>query len=104
MDKRRIVVTKGNSEDREGLFLPYPGRNEEIELAPDLAGALQSCLREPCDRLYVSLFAADPAELTSLAMFRAMKPTQHLVLVVDPSIRSLVEDLNLADECLTFEN
>ena len=104
MDKRRIVVTKGSSEDSDGLFLPHAERDEEIELAPDLAGALQSCLKSPCERLYVSLFAADPTELTSLSMFRAMKPKQHLVLVVDPSIRTLVEDLRLADECLTFEN
>jgi len=104
MEKRRIVVARGSSEDREGLFLPYPRRGEEIELAKDLAGALQSCLESPCDRLYISLFSADPSELTSLAIFRAMKPAQHLVLVVDPSIRTLVESMGLADECLTFEN
>jgi hypothetical protein len=104
VEKRRIVVTKGSSDDRDGMFLPYAGRNEQIELASDLAGALQSCLDAPCERLYVSLFQADPAELTSLAMFRAMKPSQHVVLVVDPSIRALVEGMHLADECLTFEN
>jgi hypothetical protein len=104
MPKRRIVVAKGSSEEREGLFVPYPRRGEEIELAPNLAGALQACLDRPCARLYVSLFAADPAELTSLAMFRKIRPLQHLVLVVDPAIRGLVEDLHLADECLTFES
>lgn len=104
MEKRRIVVARGSSEDREGLFLPHPRRGDQIELARDLADALQSCLDSPCDRLYVSLFSADPNELTSLAMFRAMKPAQHLVLVVDPAIRPLVEGLGLADECLTFEN
>ena len=72
MEKRRIVVARGSSDDREGLFLPYPGRGEEIELAKDLADALKSCIDAPCERLYVSLFSADPDELTSLAMFRAM--------------------------------
>jgi len=104
METRRIVVTRGSSEDREGLFLPHPRRGDRIELARDLADAFRSCFESPCDRLYVSLFAADPSELTSLAMFRAMKPSQHLVLVVDPEIRSLVETLDVADEYLTFEN
>ena len=104
MDKRRIVVARGGSDAREGLFLPYPGRGEEIELARDLADALKSCLEAPCERLYVSLFSAEPHELTSLALFRSMKPSQHLVLVVDPAIRLLIEGMNLADECLIFEN
>ena len=104
MDERRIVVTMASSEDREGFFVPHTQRGEEVELAEDLAEALKSCLERPCERLYVSLFSANPAELTSLALFRTMKPLQYVVLVVDPEIKSLVEDLDLGDEFLTFEN
>lgn len=104
MEKRRIIVTRGSSQDREGFFLPWAEKDEVVELAENLGEALQTCLDQPCARLYVSLFSAEPGELTSLAMFRAMKPSQYLVLVVDPAIRPLVEGLDLADECLTFEN
>ena len=104
MDHRRIVVTMASSEDREGFFVPHTRRGEEVELAEDLGEALQSCFDRPCERLYVSLFAANPAELTSLAMFRAMKPSQYVVLVVDPDIKPIVECLDLGDEFLTFEN
>ena len=104
MEKRRIVVAKGASEEREGLFLPHARKGDRIELARDLADALKTCLESPCDRLYISLFSVDPTELTSLAIFRAMKPSQHVILVVDPKIRTIVESLELADECLTFEN
>ena len=104
MDPRRIVVTMASSEDRDGFFVPHMRRGEQVELVEDLAGALQSCFDRPCERLYVSLFSANPAELTSLAMFRAMKPSQYVVLIVDPDIKALVEKLGLGDECLTFEN
>jgi len=103
MESRRIVVTMGSSEERDGFFLPQTRRGEELELAQDLGEALRSCLARPCERLYVSLFSADPAQLTSLAMFRSMRPEQYVVLVVDPGVRPLVENLDLADECLTFE-
>jgi hypothetical protein len=104
MDTRRIVVTMGSSDERDGFFLPQTRRGEELELAQDLGEALRSCLARPCERLYVSLFSADPAQLTSLAMFRTMRPDQYIVLVVDPAVRPLVENLGLADECLTFES
>ena len=104
MDHRRIVVTMASSEDREGFFVPHTRRGEEVELAEDLAEALESCFERPCERLYVSLFSANPSELTSLALFRAMMPSQYVVLVVDPEIKPLVEGLGLGDECLTFEN
>ena len=104
MEMRRIVVTMGSSEDREGFFVPHTRRGERVELAEDLAEALKSCFERPCERLYVSLFCANPAELTSLALFRSMKPSQYVVLVVDPEIRPLVESLGLGDECLNFEN
>src|SRR5262245_21020712 len=103
MESRRIVVTMGRPEERDGFFLPQTRRGEELELAQDLGEALRSCLARPCERLYVSLFSADPAQLTSLSMFRTMRPEQYIILVVDPSVRPLVEDLGLADECLTFE-
>lgn len=103
MDHRRIVVTMATSDDREGFYVPHTRRGEEVELAEDLAEALKSCFERPCERLYVSLFSANPSELTSLAMFRDMNPSQYVVLVVDPEIKPLVESLGLGDECLTFE-
>src|SRR5437867_12248850 len=103
MENRRIVVTMAGSEEREGFFVPHAGRGEEVELAEDLAEALKSCFERPCKRLYVSLFSANPSELTSLFLFRSMKPSQYVVLVVDPAIRPMVETLGLADECLSFE-
>ena len=103
MENRRIVVTMAGSEEREGFFVPHTGCGEEVELAEDLAEALKSCFERPCERLYVSLFSANPSELTSLSLFRSMKPSQYVVLVVDPAIRPLVETLGLADECLSFE-
>src|SRR4029079_15849977 len=103
METRRIVVTMGSSEERDGFFLPQTRRGEELELAQDLGEALRSCLARPCERLYVSLFSAEPAQLTSLALFRTMRPDQYVVLVVDPAVRPIVDDLGLADECLTFE-
>ena len=103
MDSRRIVVTMGSSEGQGGFFLPQTRRDEEVEVAEDLGGALRSCFERPCQRLYVSLLTANPSELTCLALFRKMKPSQYVVLVVDPAIRPLVEGLGLGDECLTIE-
>jgi hypothetical protein len=102
MEPRRIVVTMGFSENGEGVFLPHTPKGEEVELAEDLAGALQSCFERPCERLYVSLLSADPGELTSLALFRNMRPSQYVVLVVDPSILPIVRGLRLANEYLAF--
>ena len=104
MEQRRIVVTMGNSENGEGFFVPNPRRGEQVELVEDLAGALSSCFERPCERLYISLLSADPHELTSLALFRRMRPSQFVVLVVDESIQLLVESLGLADEYVTFRN
>src|SRR5436309_1370681 len=104
MDNRRIVVTMGTSEQHDGFFLPHARSGEEVELAEDLGEALRSCFDRPCERLYVSLFAARPSELTCLSLFRKMKPSQYVILVVDAAIRPLVEGLGLGDECLTFAN
>lgn len=104
MEQRRIIVTMGSSETGDGFFVPQTRRGERLELAEDLAGALQSCLERPCERLYVSLLAPDPSELTSLSMFRSLCPNQYVVAVVDPSIRDMVEALGVADEYLTFPN
>ncbi len=102
MEQRRIVVTMGGSEGGEGIFVPNPRRGEQVELVEDLAGALRSCFERPCERLYVSLLSADPQELTSLALFRRMRPAQYVVLVVDETIQPLVESLGLANEYVTF--
>ena len=104
MESRRIVVTMGSSEAGDGLYVPNTRRGEQVELVEDLADALQSCFERPCERLYVSLLQATTSELTSLSLFRSMKRSQYIVLVVDRSLRPLVEELGLADEYLTFRN
>jgi len=102
MEQRRIVVSMGGADGGEGFFVPNPKRGEQVELVEDLAGALRSCFELPCERLYVSLLSANPQELTSLALFRRMRPSQYVVLVVDESIQPLVQALGLGDEYVTF--
>ena len=75
------------------------GSQSRIETVSTLAEAMVLCLRERIDRLIVNMFSFTPAELTSLLLFRELRPQQRIVLFCPDEALPMLTVGGLADEC-----
>ena len=65
--------------------------------------ALDRCLREPFDLLFVNLFDCRPEELTALAMFRQARPAQYVAACAPREFLGALEEAGLADIFYSLE-
>ncbi len=74
-----------------------------VEREADLGTALQRCLEEPVDLLFVNLYRCRPSELTALAMFRQTRPEQYVAACTEQSLVEPLEQAGLVDALFILE-
>ena len=79
------------------------GGQVHVESEADMGTALQRCLQEPVDMLFVNLFRCRPSEWTALAMFRQTRPEQYVAACTEQSLVESLEQAGLADALFILE-
>ena len=99
-----MVLEVGESPAGSGVLRSLLGSEVHVEREADLGAALQRCLQEPVDVLFVNLFDARPSELTALALFRQTRPEQYVAVCSEPSMVKSLEQTGLADALFVLES
>jgi CheY-like chemotaxis protein len=98
------VLVVGESPAGSGALRSLLGDQVHVEKEADLGSALQRCLQETVDLLFVNLFQCRPSELTALAMFRQTKPEQYVAACTEQSLVEPLEQAGLADALFVLES
>ena len=101
-DLPRVLVV-GESPAGTAPLRSMMGDNVRLERVSDLGRALERCLEEPIDVLFVNLFDPRSSTLTALALFRQSRPDQYVAACADESMIRSLEQAGLADVFFILE-
>jgi len=79
-------------------------RETEIEQIATLAEGMQRCLDGDVDILFVNLFSFTARELTALAAFRSLRPSQPIVGVAGPEMQDAFIGFDIVDDVRIIPN
>ena len=103
VDALPTVLVVGESPVGSLALRSLLGIQVQVQAEADLGTALQRCLQEPVDMLFVNLFPCRPSELTALAMFRQTRPEQYVAACAEQSLVEPLEQAGLADALFILE-
>lgn len=103
VDALPTVLVVGESPVGSLALRSLLGSQVHVQREADLGTALQRCLQEPVDMLFVNLFQCRPSELTALAMFRQTRPEQYVAACTEQSLVEPLEQAGLADALFILE-
>ncbi len=104
VDALPTVLVVGESPVGSLALRSLLGEQVHVEREADLGTALQRCLLEPVDMLFVNLYRCRPAELTALALFRQTRPEQYVAACTEQSLVEPLEQAGLADALFILED
>ncbi len=99
----KVVICKDGPSIAMDRALMWSGKALHLETVATLSEALQTCMAEFVDHLVINMFSFTSSELTALAIFRQMKPRQHVVVFCREENATMVWAAGLADECHTVK-
>jgi hypothetical protein len=73
-------------------------RETDIEHISTLAEGMERCLQGGVDILFVNLFSFTARELTALAAFRSLRPSQPIVGLAGPEMEDAFIGCDLVDD------
>jgi hypothetical protein len=97
------VLVVGESPVASEPFRSLSASKVLVEIERDLGRALQRCLQENVEMLFVNLFRWRASELTALAMFRQARPDQYVAVCAEESLLASLEQAGLADAFFVLE-
>ncbi len=103
VDALATVLVVGESPVGSLALRSLLGSQVHVESEADLQTALQRCLREPVDMLFVNLFRCRPSEWTALATFRQTRPEQYVAACAEQSLVEPLEQAGLVDALFILE-
>lgn len=104
VDLLPTVLVVGESPAGSGALRSLLGDQVHVEKEAELGSALQRCLQQPVDLLFLNLFQCRPSELTALAMFRQTRPEQYVAACTEQSLVEPLEQAGLADALFVLES
>ncbi len=102
-ETRPKVLVVGESPAGPEPLRMMMGDEVQLEREGDLGRALERCLEESVDVLFVNLFEPRPSELTALALFRQTRPDQYVAACAEASMIPSLEQVGLADALFILE-
>ena len=102
-DRRPRVVVAGYSPGGPDPLRHWLGGTAEVCREANLGSAIERCLRERVNVLFVNLFRPQASELTALAMFRLARPDQYVAACAEESFLDALEQAGLADALFKLE-
>ncbi|HET6374253.1 MAG TPA: hypothetical protein VFG76_13170 [Candidatus Polarisedimenticolia bacterium] len=95
----RIVVCKKGPGMATDQALIWGGAGAQVETVATLAEGFELCLHDEVDHLVINMFSCSSAELTALAIFRSMRPRQHVIAFCSSEMATMLLRSGLADDC-----
>src|SRR5881296_2801716 len=99
IDRERIVLCKKGPPEAVDQALLVTSGPSRVETVGTLAEAMSLCLSDQIDRLIVNMFSFTSSELTSLMLFREMRPAQRVMFLCPEEAVMMLMTAGLADEC-----
>jgi len=98
-DKKRVLICKTGPPEAFEQALMGCGRDCQVSSVDSLAEALSICMEDRVDSLVVNMFSFSSGELTSLMMFREMRPRQEVILLCGEDVATMLSMPGLATAC-----
>jgi len=92
-----LICKAGPAEAIDTCMLQL-SRETEVEQISTLAEGMQRCLQGGVDILFVNLFTFTARELTALAAFRSLRPSQPVVGLAGPEMEDAFIGCDLVDD------
>lgn len=97
-NRPKALICKSGPAEVLDLCLMELSRETDVEQLPTLAEGMKRCLEGGVDILFVNLFSFTARELTALAAFRSLRPSQSVVAVAGPEMENAFIGSDIVDD------